>query len=159
MTASPARKTHGHPSARATTALTESSSSASMFLEITPAPSCMTTSSLATSYLYVEHIREATSTHPSTHQAGVERDAIFINFSGTTRHRHIVATRDAFKRRIDKPATPSPTLHCQRSSSMWSSSTIIVNHPLPLRPHRWASLAFSGSSTARRTSATTASPR
>lgn len=49
-----------------------------------------------TSYFYVDHLREAHAS--STRQAGVERDAIFIDFSGKTRHRHIVAKRDAFKR-------------------------------------------------------------
>ena len=46
-------------------------------------------------------LREVISTCTThTHQAGVERDAIFIDFSGATWHRHLVAARDALKRHI-----------------------------------------------------------
>ncbi|XBI90951.1 hypothetical protein VPH35_028436 [Triticum aestivum] len=54
---------------------------------------------LTTSQDHHRDTQEATSAS-STRQAGVERDAIFIDFFGTTRHRHFVAVRDAFKRHI-----------------------------------------------------------
>ena len=66
----------------------------------TSTPSCMTTSRQKNKF-FVEHIYEKLRRHaPSTLQAGVESVQFFIDFFGTTRHRHPVVTRDSSERCI-----------------------------------------------------------